>query len=208
MKMNFTPIYPVEDIDTHGLNKVEYCGFTFTRDKKSGHFITTISLHRFQVILSLGKIDKKLAVHHIDSDKDNNSLNNFMLLTSSEHRKIHHELEYKEIKDKGIIRVCKNCSNEFIPKVYREIYCCRKCANQYKSRENYLANPEKCKASQRMFYLANPEKWKVYKRTYYKKNKEHIELKRREKIKQEKVEIALEKARRKAEKALLQQSVA
>ena len=65
-------------------------------------------------------------VHHRDRNKLNNSLDNLMLLTKSEHVSLH------LLEDKGYyseIRVCKYCGKEFkCPHKSNQKYCSDKCA--------------------------------------------------------------------------------
>lgn len=39
------------------------------------------------------------------------------------------------------IRICPECNNEFIPNVYNQIYCCKKCKDTARSRRQCLKRP-------------------------------------------------------------------
>ena len=69
---------------------------TFTRDDKTGYFLTTSNnkhagrrLHRAVWEFHNTKIPKGYEVHHIDHDKSNNEIGNLQLLTVEEHRRLH-----------------------------------------------------------------------------------------------------------------------
>lgn len=69
------------------------------------------------------KLDE--VVHHIDRNRKNNAIDNLMLLTSSEHAKLH------AIEDRGYEcenRACKSCKKSFVvTKVSDQIYCSNRC---------------------------------------------------------------------------------
>ena len=51
-------------------------------------------VHRAVVEASLGhKLERGLDIHHIDGNKDNNSINNLVALTASNHRRVHASLQ-------------------------------------------------------------------------------------------------------------------
>lgn len=67
----------------------------FKKDKKTGYYLSTYingkryRLHRYLYENYKGKIPKGCEVHHIDHNKDNNDLDNLVLLTTKEHRIVH-----------------------------------------------------------------------------------------------------------------------
>jgi hypothetical protein len=64
--------------------QIEYDGYIFTRDKKSGYYLSAkpihndkrIMLHRYVWIKYNGEIPKGYSVHHIDENKENNDIMN------------------------------------------------------------------------------------------------------------------------------------
>lgn len=72
-------------------------GQKFTKDKKSGYYISSkpinggkkILLHRYVWQKHNGEIPKGYIVHHIDEDKENNDISNLMLMSLSEHSSKH-----------------------------------------------------------------------------------------------------------------------
>lgn len=77
----------VETIDE---NHKKFKELIFRRDKKSGHYSRELLLHRVVWRHFFGEIPKGYDVHHRDFDPSNNDITNFMLLTRSEHKKLHH----------------------------------------------------------------------------------------------------------------------
>lgn len=71
-------------------------GYKFRRDKKTGYYLSTKPIGERRKRLHIyvwesinGDIPQGYDVHHIDHDKSNNEINNLMLVTRSQHRKIH-----------------------------------------------------------------------------------------------------------------------
>ena len=67
-------------------------GLRFRRDKKSGYYLNSTICKRIHVYVweyYNGKVPKGYEVHHIDGDKNNNNIENLMILTKSDHLKIH-----------------------------------------------------------------------------------------------------------------------
>jgi len=98
---------------TKGLleNQVIYNGLVFTRDKKTGYYLSAksihegkrIRLHRYVWITEKGEIPEGYDVHHKDENKDDNDIGNLVLLNGVKHQKYHsnkemleHYDEYKE----------------------------------------------------------------------------------------------------------------
>lgn len=77
--------------------QIEYDGYTFTKDNKTGYYLSAkpiynnkrIMLHRYIWIKYNGEIQEDLVVHHIDGDKENNDISNFALMSNYEHSKMH-----------------------------------------------------------------------------------------------------------------------
>lgn len=77
--------------------QVVYDGETFTRDKKTGYYLSArpinkgkrVQLHRWVYIKTHGEIPKGYSIHHIDENKENNSPENLMALPSGRHASMH-----------------------------------------------------------------------------------------------------------------------
>lgn len=80
-------------------------GLKFRKDKKTGYYLSTyiegkrIRLHRYMYEKYKGKIPKGYEVHHIDHNKDNNDIENLVLLSSKEHKLLHGRELTKEQRD-------------------------------------------------------------------------------------------------------------
>lgn len=79
-----------------------YCdGYRFRKDKKSGYWLCGTLHKRLHIYIwekYNGEIPKGYQVHHKDHNKDNNEIDNLMLLTREEHNKIHKEEMTEERK--------------------------------------------------------------------------------------------------------------
>lgn len=81
-------------------------GETFTRDERTGYYLTTKNndragrrLHRVVWEYYNGTIPKGYHVHHKDFNKGNNDISNLQLMSSDEHKKLHgSELTNEEIE--------------------------------------------------------------------------------------------------------------
>lgn len=78
------------------MKTVEYAGFRFTKDNKTGYYLSTSlidgkreRLHRFVWESVHGKIPSGAHIHHVDEDKDNNDISNLELLSAHSHEKLH-----------------------------------------------------------------------------------------------------------------------
>lgn len=84
--------------------------------------------HVYVMSMHIGrKLEKNECVHHIDRDRTNNDISNLVLMTISEHARLH------AFEDRGVYfipedRVCKNCNNVYQchPDSDRS-YCSSKC---------------------------------------------------------------------------------
>lgn len=88
--------------------------------------------HRFLVhrLVAMAFIDKNITrndhVHHIDENKENNTLKNLKIINVKNHQKLHKQ-KYSYTK------ICKVCGNEFIPKPSkrkRAVVCSQECKKQ------------------------------------------------------------------------------
>lgn len=82
-------------------------GESFTRDDKTGYYLTTNNtnrpgrrLHRAVWEYYNGEIPNGFDIHHIDHDKSNNDISNLALLKRSEHQKVHATESTEESKEK------------------------------------------------------------------------------------------------------------
>lgn len=93
--------------------------------KHGNHYIIHSSIQRFMWQYSYGEIphDKVYEVHHKDFDPKNNSLDNFQLLTQSEHQKLHKNL-IKPVKC-----ICETCGKTFINNRRPSRFCSTSCRN-------------------------------------------------------------------------------
>lgn len=96
----------------------------------------TVYLHRHMASIKLGRwIEKHEHVHHIDGNKRNNSLENLMILSHSDHGKLH-GLEYRKEK------ICSICQSPFYPtNACSTVFCSETCKKEYK-RQTKINWPE------------------------------------------------------------------
>jgi len=92
--------------------QIMYDGFVFTRDNKTGYYLSAKSiynnkrmmLHRYIWIKFKGEIPSECSVHHIDENKENNDISNFKLMSNSKHAILHSnekvEKNYDEIRER------------------------------------------------------------------------------------------------------------
>lgn len=73
-----------------------YKDIRFVRDNKTGYYLSNtrrngkrVRLHRFVYETEKGKIPKGYHIHHIDHDKNNNTIENLTLMTQHEHLSLH-----------------------------------------------------------------------------------------------------------------------
>ena len=80
-------------------NRIEFDGYVWSR-KPSGYYQSTTRcsdesrknwLHQYIYEKEKGKIPEGYEVHHKDANKENNSINNFELLSAKEHQEEHRE---------------------------------------------------------------------------------------------------------------------
>lgn len=78
---------------------IHYNGLKFTRDERTGYYLNStnrIRLHRYVYECEVGPIPKGHSIHHIDHDKNNNSISNLTPMTKSEHNVYHMSLLTEE----------------------------------------------------------------------------------------------------------------
>lgn len=96
------------------MKQVEYNGFLFTRDEKTGYYLSSrkinghrIRLHRYVWETERGTIPKGYHVHHIDGDKDNNDIDNLQLMAAADHLSFHGVNTTPEQYDEQVMRMDK-----------------------------------------------------------------------------------------------------
>lgn len=87
--------------------------------------------HRHVASIKYGYwLDSSEHVHHIDGNKKNNAPENLVVLTPEEHSRLH--------KGEILEKSCLYCSNLFIPKANRIIYCSDTCASNARVKNKEL----------------------------------------------------------------------
>ena len=89
--------------DTKGVEIFYLDGIKFHLDKKSGYYggcihNRKIRLHRYIWEKYNGEIPKGYHIHHKDKNKFNNNIDNLIMLSASEHEKLHESLRTEEEK--------------------------------------------------------------------------------------------------------------
>lgn len=83
---------------------IAYCdGYRFRKDKKSGYWLCSKLKKRLHIYIyekEYGEIPQGMEVHHKDHNKDNNDIDNLILLTREEHMKIHKKEMTDEEREK------------------------------------------------------------------------------------------------------------
>jgi predicted nucleic acid-binding Zn ribbon protein len=145
-----------------GDKMLEYDGLRFSKDKKTGYYLSTTKidgkrkrLHRYVWEKYNGEIPKGYAVHHKDNNKGNNDISNLELIKKEQHAHLHGTIYVtNELNDKKR----RNTLEKMIPKAaewhkseegkqwhkkhYSNIiatlekreYVCVNCGKSYKSR--------------------------------------------------------------------------
>ena len=143
-------------MNTLGKDIVHYDGLRFKK-VENGYYRSSdrkrLSLHRYIYEKFKGKIPDGYLIHHIDFDKNNNNIENLVVMTYSEHRSLHNST--KKFLDKrietnkrpdviyriqskhadirkilDIVAHCKTCGKEYLISkmdVNRRKYCNKQC---------------------------------------------------------------------------------
>lgn len=88
------------------------------------------SFHRVVWEHHFGKIPKGYEIHHIDKNKKNNSIDNLMLVTPFEHKKIHGG---SRLIDGEWFKICRDCKieknekNDFYSNERQVYFVCKDC---------------------------------------------------------------------------------
>ncbi len=147
----------------------------FTRDEKTGYYLNSTIRKRLHVYVweyHNGKVPKGFAVHHIDHNKNNNEIDNLMIISHSKHA-THHGNErakkyYKEIvknlndnaRPKAVIWHKSKEGREWHKKHYENMRAklykkvelvCLHCGRVYKSSQKGYSKfcSNKCKSAYR-----------------------------------------------------------
>lgn len=149
--------------------------------------------------------EKKLLIHHIDFNDNNNSPSNLITVCENCHLGFHSKnhidknIEKKLVSGGSIEKTCLTCGKKFkigFANSKNRKYCSRKCCRKYKTikekreakikqhREWQKNNPEKLKAVRKKYYEKNKEK--IFKRNkiYQQKNRKELNQKAKERFKQ------------------------
>lgn len=97
-------------------------------------------IHRIIAEMKYGrKIKKGEAVHHVNDDKTDNRFGNVIILSHSEHAKLHLD-RYRDIVNVGrkYCQRCVICNTWFFSKSKKSLYCSPTCV--YKKRNEYIKN--------------------------------------------------------------------
>lgn len=148
-------------------------GYKFTRDDNTGYYLNSTirkRLHRYVWEYHNGEIPEDCEIHHIDSDKSNNDIDNLKLIKQSKHRKLHGKKRYKndeewfeEFHNKGIEKAKDWHKSEEGSKWHKKQYkkslgnrkqkefICKQCGKKFKTIDNghnkFCSN--KCKSAWR-----------------------------------------------------------
>lgn len=109
--------------DTHQ----KFDGVNYFADKQ-GHYRATFHIHRAVYTYYYGDIPPEHDIHHIDGNKANNDISNLLLVTRSEHQKLH--------KPKGNAAVVYNTPHTFV---------CNQCGKTFSTtntRQNTFCSKE------------------------------------------------------------------
>ncbi len=110
--------------------------YNIVSDRRGGQ--TTLSRRIVEDLLGL-ELPEYIVVHHIDMNKNNNSIDNLMLMYIEEHSSMHNSKNIEPVKC-----ICHNCKKTFFlsPSEYstrmkqirpkNTLYCSKKCASALK----------------------------------------------------------------------------
>ena len=104
-----------------------------------------IYYHRYVAEQIVGrKLKETEVVHHKDRNRKNNNVDNLIVFKTEKDHGYHHSYEEVELirNEDGtysfpveqLIKKCPNCEKEFLS--HNTMFCCRKCVNQYQSKNN------------------------------------------------------------------------
>lgn len=141
-------------------------GLHFRRDKRTGYFLNSTIRKRLHVYVwehYNGKVPKGHHVHHKDFDKNNNEIENLVLMSASEHQKLHGDSwdeERKEYARENLIDNARPKASEWHRSeegrkwhsehgktVYANLptrkFICSFCGKEFETKHNYKDAGEK-----------------------------------------------------------------
>lgn len=110
---------------------IKWGGKTWHR-YKGGHYVTTVRLHREMWEEANGHIPDGFDVHHVDEDKGHNSIDNFELLSHSEHSARHIEQKLAPHREKALANALAVRRANSKQRLERELVCVQ-CGGIYSS---------------------------------------------------------------------------
>ncbi len=156
-------------------NQLEFNGYVFTRDKKTGYYLSSkpingkrIRLHRYLYTCYYGEIPEGYDVHHIDGDRENNNIANLAVHPGSKHKAFHFReaalnpaklAKWPEVRQKGSdshrrpdmrLKQAERSREQWVERKTAEPkkYACKECSGEFTS--YHTAEPmfcsKKCKA--------------------------------------------------------------
>ena len=111
----------VEKVDD---NHQKFKGITYYKTK-DGHYVSHNGIHRDIWQYYNGEIpaDNVYEIHHRNLNPADNNIENLQLLTNSEHRQIHIQLN----KISPVTCICKNCGKSFETSRTYAVFCSPNC---------------------------------------------------------------------------------
>lgn len=91
---------PDNGINTNGEKSVKYHGLVFVKDAITGYYLNSwnrLRLHRYVWEENNTRIPKGYDIHHLNGDKNDNTVSNLRLVSTAEHLSLHgHNLTEKQ----------------------------------------------------------------------------------------------------------------
>lgn len=155
----FAKIPSVEIIDER---RRKFNGIIFYESKREGRYFTAVPLHKAVYMYAYGEIPDGYEIHHIDFDPTNNEIENLILLTHTEHMKIHAKINSSKCRHLKSKFICKNCGKEY-ETVYNgnNMFCSRKCQRQYNYRNSNQQEKRICIVCGKGFTVHKYSKTKI-----------------------------------------------
>lgn len=130
-----------------------------------------------------GPKPKGFHIHHIDGTRDNNNIDNLVLLDYTTHKRVHSEfrlIDGEWWKLCGVCGILKPVSNVYYKKNGKGYYSkCKDCQKLYNKKYMSLhsdENKQRCKKR----FDSNREEYRAQARRYYANNRERINAKKKE----------------------------